>query len=56
MATGKLVRLSCDPKCGFEVQSHEEGEVLEIAKNHAKIKHGSIPSIEELRGMLKLIG
>jgi len=55
MAKG-LVALSCDPKCGFSVQSHEEEEVLEIAGNHAKLKHGLTPTITELRGMLKPAG
>lgn len=56
MAKEKLVKLACDPKCGFAVQSHEEGEVLDIARNHAKIKHSLTPSLDELRGMLQTIG
>lgn len=35
----ELKRISCDPLCGFSVQSHDENEVLEIAKNHVRNTH-----------------
>jgi predicted small metal-binding protein len=51
----KLKRIECDPKCGFMVQSHDEAEVLKIGRRHAKEKHGLNVSLEQLKGMLKLI-
>ena len=48
-----LKRIECDPKCGFIVQSHDENEVLDIAKVHAKAKHKMDATIEQLKGMLK---
>jgi predicted small metal-binding protein len=35
----ELKKISCDPMCGFSVQSHEENEVVEMAKLHVKNIH-----------------
>ena len=35
----KLKKISCDPMCGFSVQSHVEKEVLDMAKLHVKSAH-----------------
>lgn len=32
----KLKSIECDPKCGFMIRSHDEKEVINIAKEHAK--------------------
>ena len=48
-----LKKIECDPKCGFSVQSHDEKEVIEITKKHAKEKHNMDATIEQLKGMLK---
>ena len=48
-----LKRIECDPKCGFIVQSHDDKEVLEIAKRHAKEKHNMDATYEQLKGMMK---
>ncbi|OGD61741.1 hypothetical protein A2160_04685 [Candidatus Beckwithbacteria bacterium RBG_13_42_9] len=34
-----IKKITCDPACGFEVQSHDEEEVLELAAQHVAIKH-----------------
>jgi predicted small metal-binding protein len=52
----KLKAIECDPMCGFMVRSHDEKEVLDIAKNHVKLIHLKDVAIDELRGMLKTIG
>lgn len=31
-----LKEVSCDPKCGFSVKSHDEKEIMDIVKQHAK--------------------
>lgn len=38
-----LKEVSCDPKCGFSVKSHDEKEIMDIVKQHAKKKpqHGN---------------
>jgi predicted small metal-binding protein len=35
----QLKKISCDPMCGFSVQSHDEKEVLNMAKLHVKNVH-----------------
>jgi predicted small metal-binding protein len=47
-----LNRIECDPKCGFIVQSHDEKEVLEIARKHAKEKHHENVTDQQLRSMM----
>jgi predicted small metal-binding protein len=40
MKTGEKVhRVSCEPECGFMVQSHDEKELIDIVKDHAKSQH-----------------
>jgi predicted small metal-binding protein len=48
-----LKKIECDPKCGFTVQSHDEKEVIEIAKKHAKEKHGMNATDQQLKDMMK---
>ena len=49
----KLKKIECDPKCGFMVQSHDEKELIEIAKEHAKKFHNMIATDEQAKGMMK---
>lgn len=39
MDKNDLKKISCDPMCGFSVQSHEEKEVLDMAMAHVKHAH-----------------
>lgn len=48
-----LKKIECDPKCGFSVQSHDDKEVIEIAKKHAKEKHNMDATYAQLKGMMK---
>ena len=50
-----LKKIECDPKCGFLVQSHDEEEVLDITKKHAKEKHDMNATDQQLRGMMKTV-
>ena len=49
----KLKKIECDPKCGFMVQSHEEKELIEIAKEHAKKFHNLTATDEQVKAMMK---
>lgn len=49
----ELKSISCDPDCGFLIRSHDEMEVVEIAKKHAKEKHNMDVSDEDLKGKMK---
>jgi predicted small metal-binding protein len=48
----KLSKISCDPACGFEVQSHDEKEVIDFAIIHAKDKHGDTITEEDAKAMV----
>jgi predicted small metal-binding protein len=50
-----LKKIECGPTCGFVVQSHDEKEVLEIAKKHAKDKHKMNATDQQLKGMMKKV-
>jgi predicted small metal-binding protein len=50
---GTLKKIECDPKCGFIVQSHDETEVIELAREHAKKFHSETLSDEEIKAMIK---
>ncbi len=49
----KLKRVSCDPMCGFMVQSHDENELVGFVKNHVKNVHSKTMSDSDIRGMMK---
>lgn len=51
----KLLKIECDPKCGFMVQSHDEKEVIDVAREHARKKHGMSVSEKDAREMLKQV-
>jgi len=50
-----LKKIECDPKCGFMVQSHDEKEVIEIAKQHAKKFHDMTISEKDAKSMMKTV-
>jgi len=49
----ELKSISCDPVCGFMVRSHDERELIDIAKAHAKKAHKMNTSDKELKAMVK---
>jgi predicted small metal-binding protein len=55
MKMSDLKKIECDPNCGFIVQSHDEKEVLDVAKKHAKEKHAMDATEKQLRGMMKTV-
>ena len=48
-----LKKIECDPMCGFMVRSHDEKELIEIAKQHVEKVHKMEASEEELREKIK---
>ena len=50
---GDLKSIECEPKCGFMVRSHDEKEVMSIAKTHAKSAHKMDTTDKDLRKMMK---
>lgn len=47
-----LKKVSCDPVCGFEVQSHDEKELVGIVVKHAKHAHDKTLSESEAEDMM----
>ena len=47
-----LVKIECDPSCGFMVRSANKKEVTEIAQKHAKTVHQTEMSDEEAESKL----
>jgi predicted small metal-binding protein len=45
----KLYKISCDPNCGFQVQGHDEKEVINMAIQHAKDQHQENLSEDDAR-------
>ena len=52
MKDDKLKKVSCDPICGFEIQSHDEKEVKDIVMTHAKKAHNMDMKNEDI--MMKM--
>ncbi len=48
-----LKKVSCDPMCGFMIQSHDETEILETVKRHVKNAHKMETTDEEVRGKME---
>lgn len=52
----QLMRVECDPSCGFMVQSHSEKEILGYAKDHAKKIHKMKKvSTADVKSMIKTV-
>jgi len=49
----KLMQVSCDPKCGFMIKSHDEQEIVKFTKDHAKKSHKMDVSEKDIKGMMK---
>lgn len=50
---GPLKQLECPPECGFMVRSHDEKEIMEVVKKHAKNVHKTTMKDKELKEMIK---
>jgi predicted small metal-binding protein len=50
-----LKKLSCDPSCGFEIQSHDAAEIKKFAAEHAKKSHKMTVTGKQLEGMIMTV-
>jgi predicted small metal-binding protein len=48
-----LKKVECDPTCGFMVRSHDEKELIELVRQHAKIFHKMDMSEKDVRKEIK---
>jgi len=51
----ELKLIQCDDKCGFLLRSHDEKEVVELARVHMKNKHNMTLSDAEIRAKLTTV-
>ena len=51
----KLMRITCDPKCGFMVQSHNKDELYKIVKGHMKNIHNKDATDADVKKMVKMV-
>lgn len=51
----ELKSIECDPNCGFMIRSHDEGEVINVAKKHSKDKHDKNVSDKEMKNSIKTL-
>lgn len=50
-----LRSISCDPQCGFMVQSHNEKELTDIVIAHAKNAHSMDISANDVKAKMKTV-
>jgi len=50
-----LKSVSCDPACGFKVQSHDGKEITAIVIAHAKNAHNKDLTTNDVEGMMKTV-
>jgi len=50
-----LKSVSCDPACGFMIQSHNEKEISEVVIAHAKNAHNKDVKAEDVKAMMKTV-
>jgi predicted small metal-binding protein len=51
--TAELKSVSCDPQCGFMVQSHDEKELTDIVIAHAKKAHNMDITANDVKAKIK---
>ena len=49
----KLMQATCTPECGFMIRSHDEKEIIEAVKRHAKNTHNMKATDDEVRKQIK---
>ncbi|HTY36987.1 MAG TPA: DUF1059 domain-containing protein [Bacteroidota bacterium] len=52
---GELKSFSCDPACGFKIQSHDEQELTEIVIAHAKKAHNMEMTAKDVKAKIKTV-
>lgn len=51
--TQDLKKVECDPSCGFMVRTHDEKELIEIVKTHAKKVHNMTVTDKDIKDKMK---
>ncbi len=53
--TMTLKSVTCDPQCGFMVQSHDENELTDIVIAHAKKAHNMDITAADVKAKMKMV-
>ena len=53
--TMEVKSVSCDPQCGFKVQSHDEQELTDIVIAHAKKAHNMDITAKDVKAKMKTV-
>jgi predicted small metal-binding protein len=48
-----MKKIECDSPCNFSVKSHDEKEIIEIVKQHAKKMHNMTITDDDVKGKIK---
>jgi predicted small metal-binding protein len=48
-----MKKVECDSPCNFSVKSHDEKEIIEIVKQHAKKMHNMTITDNDVKGKMK---
>ena len=51
--TEEMKKIECDPACGFMIKSHDEKELIEVVKAHAKKAHNMTITDKDVRDKIK---
>ena len=51
----KLMKVSCSPECGFEIQSHDEKELIDMVKTHAYNAHQDKVTDDQVKDMMVMV-
>ncbi len=51
--TGAMKTIQCESPCNFMVKSHDEKELVEIVKTHAKKIHNMNMADKDVKAMIK---
>lgn len=52
---GTFKKVECDPACGFMVKSHDEKELIEIVRQHAKKSHNLSVTDKDIKEKMKTV-
>jgi predicted small metal-binding protein len=51
----QLKKVSCDPACGFMIQSHDDKEIISMVKSHAKTMHQLNTTDDEIKKKMQVV-
>ena len=50
----KLMKVECEPSCGFMIRSHDKKELISMVKSHAKHSHNKSIKDNDVEDMIMM--